>query len=339
MYCASRNCLPGERAGRPAGRSSDQTDRDAQRWLRVAACVIAACVAACSGSSDQTESEGMFFFKKKKPEAPTLVEPAVGSSLVRQQSWPDARPAPVKAAAICWEYALDGTPPQASFRKGPIFGQDRFVYVTQGSADNPPLALVNMPQRVEIWELSRDATPVFLRKRNLQFDPRQADWLNMHISEIACLPKDRLLLHMAHSDGYTLYVYNVAANSCQKLSDVQSLGVTPENLLQNEETFINSVYKAFDLLLVDPHQMLVLFNTGSLRVAADLYYGAPSHIYAFTPRNPDGVKVLQLGAEDGIVGRWMTLDKTMWLSTQDFRDPKHRKSFAFSLDLHNVLGD
>ena len=65
----------------------------------------------------------------------------------------------------------------------------------------------------------------------------------------------------------------------------------------------------------------------------------PSYIYAFTPRHPQGVKVLQLGADEGIVERWMTVDNTLWLSTQDFRDPKHRKSFAFSLDLHKVLAD
>ncbi|HTU60918.1 MAG TPA: hypothetical protein VMF89_20840 [Polyangiales bacterium] len=281
----------------------------------------------------------MFFFKKKKPEVPTLVEPTVGSSLARQQSWPNVMPAPVKPAALCWQYALDGTPPQASFREGPIVGQDRFVYVTQGSADNPPLALVNMPQRVEIWELSRDATPAFLRKRSVQFDPKQDDWINMHLTEIACLPKDRLLLQMGHSGGTTLHIYDVAANSCTTLSAPQTLSIVPEKQFQSAQTFIDSTYKMFDLLLVEPQQMLVLFNTGRLRVSADVYYGAPSFIYAFTPRHPDGVKVMQLGADDGIVDRWMTLDKTLWLSTQDFRDPKQRKSSTFSLDLHTVLGD
>jgi hypothetical protein len=281
----------------------------------------------------------MFFFKKKKPEVPTQVEPAVGGSLVKQQSWPSTQPAPIEPAVTCREYALDGTPPQASFREGPIFGQDQFVYVTQGSTDNPPLALVNTARSVEIWELSRDPKPEFLRKRNVQFDPKQGSWLNMGLQEIACLPKDRLLLHVSHSDGFALYVYDIAANSCKILSAVQTLSVVPEKLFQSAQTFINSTFKMFDLLLVDPHQMLVLYNTGSLRVSAEVYYGAPSYIYAFTPRHPDGVKVLQLGANEGIVDRWMTLDKTLWLSTQDYRDPKQRKSFAFSLDLHNVLGD
>jgi len=281
----------------------------------------------------------MFFFKKKKPEVPTLVEPAVGRSLARQPSWPNAKPVPVEPAVTCSAYAVVGTPPQATFRDSPVYGQDQIAFVTQASADNPPLALVNTPQSVEIWELSRDATPVFVRKRDVRFDPKQGNWLNLSLLEIACLPKDRLLLHLAHSEGFNLCVYDIAANSCQPLGTVQSLSVVPEKLFQSGQTFIESVHKMFDLLLVDPQTMLVLFNTGRLRVSAEVYYGAPSYIYAFTPRHPEGVKVLQLGTDDGIVDRWMTIDKTLWLSTQDFRDPKHRKSFAFSLDLHNVLGD
>jgi hypothetical protein len=72
------------------------------------------------------------------------------------------------------------------------------------------------------------------------------------------------------------------------------------------------------------------------RLAAEVYYATPGHIYAFSPQHPQGAEVLRLSAADGVVESWLTHEKTLWLATQDFRDRKHIKSHA-SLDLGKLF--
>jgi hypothetical protein len=159
------------------------------------------------------------------------------------------------------------------------------------------------------------------------------------VTEIAYLPNDRLLLAVEHHTPvrYGLYIYDIAANSCSKLSDVSSFGFTPQRRLESEQAFFESQGKMFDLLVVSPEEMLVLFYSGEQRLAAEVYYATPGHIYAFSAQHPQGAEVLRLSAADGVVEGWLTHEKTLWLATQDFRDRKNIKSYAMSLDLGKLF--
>lgn len=199
----------------------------------------------------------MFFLKKKKVEVPTMVGPAVGASLLRNGPFPEVQPTALEPMAECVAQAVDGKPPQAAFRDSPIVGQDQLAFVTQGSAAAPPLAFVNVLPRIEVWELAPDGSRAFVRKRQVRFDPKQDDWVLHQISEIACLPKDRVLLSISHGDGTSLYVYDIAANSCTKLGAVTALGMVPEKLFQNSQHLTDPQIVRAGLLGRDPVQRIV----------------------------------------------------------------------------------
>lgn len=275
------------------------------------------------------------FFLKKKTDTPTLVGQDVRSELVRQAQFPDIRPAPVEPVGTCIAQAVIGVPPEASFRDSPVSGVDQIAFITEGAASVPALALLNISNRVEVWELGPSRT--FAQKRRVQFDAKQGDWVVYHISEIARLPNDRLLLSIGHGDGASLYVYDIASNQSTKLAKVTPLGVVPEQLLESAASFIKAQLQRVDVLFVDARQALVLFYTGEVRLAAEIYYMTPAHIMLFNAKYPQGTEVLQLGADDGVIQRWTVLQNTLFLATQDYRDRKNAKSYTMSLDLRNVL--
>jgi hypothetical protein len=280
----------------------------------------------------------MFFFKKSKPDV-TSVGAAVGVPLVKHAKFTDVQPAPVRPAVRANARFLRGVPPQATFADEQVPGETEIAFIVEGTATHPPLAVVRARHRAEIWELEDAEKPVFARKRDLRIDPKQDDWVIFLITEIACLPNDRLLLAVKHHAPvrFGLYIYDIAANSCTKLSDIAPLGFTPQRRLETEQGLYESLSKTFDLLVVSPEEMLVLFYSGEQRLAAEVYYGTPGHVYAFSPQHPQGAEVLRLSAADGVVESWLAHEKTLWLATQDFRDRKHIKSYAMSLDLGKLF--
>jgi hypothetical protein len=205
----------------------------------------------------------MFSFKKGKPDV-TSVGAAVGVPLVKHAKFTDVQPAPVRPAVVASARFLRGVPPQATFADEQVPGETEIALIVEGTATHPPLAVVRAQYRAEIWELEDAAKPVFARKRELRIDPKQDDWVTFLIAEIACLPNDRLLLAVEHHTPvrYGLYVYDIAANSCTKLSDIASFGFTPQRRLESEQAFYESLSKMFDLLVVSPEEMLVLFYSG-----------------------------------------------------------------------------
>lgn len=307
--------------------------------IRVVACAALTLLStAHCNPSDESETGAMFFFKKNKSDE-TSVGPAVGAQLVKQAAFPEVPALPVKPAVMATTRIVKGVPPQIAFVNEQVPGETDIGFVVEGTAQRPPLALVNVQYRFEIWELEDAAKPVFARKRDVQIDPKQEDWVDFSILEIACLPNEHLLLAVEHHTPvrFGLYIYDIAANSCSKLSDVTTLGITPPTLFQSIDTFVASQFKLFSLLVVSPEEMLVLFYTGRQRLAADVYYSTPGHIYAFSSAHPQGVPVLQLSAADGVVERWQTNDNTLWLATQDFRDRKQPKSYVMSLDIRKLF--
>lgn len=280
----------------------------------------------------------MFFLKKKKPEI-TRIGPAIGASLVKQSQFPASHAEPVKPAVMCTLRGTTGAPPDVTFVDEYMPGQNKAAFLLEGTANQPPLAIVNVEYHIEVWETSGGTVPKFERKRAVQFDAKQDEWVIFGVMEVACLPGGRLLLAIEHHSPIkrALYVYDPVSNACTKLSDVTSLGITPEKRFQSADTFVDSQFKLFDALFASPDEVLVLFYTGEIRLAAEVYYNTPGRIYAFTPQHPEGVDVMQLSADDGVVDSWMVQAKTLWLATQDFRDRKHTKSYVFSLDLQKLL--
>jgi hypothetical protein len=301
------------------------------------AALITLSTAHCD-PSDPSESGAMFFLKKSKPDV-TSVGAAVGAPLVKHAKFTDLRPAPVRPAVMATTRVISGAPPNVAWADAHVPAENKLAFIVEGTARHPPIAVANVERRAEFWELEDAEKPTFARKRAVRIDPKQDDWVMFSILEIACLPNDQLLLAVKHHSPvrFGLYIYDIAANSCAKLSDVSPLGFTPQRRLETEQGFYESLSKLFDLLVVSPDEMLVLFYSGQQRLAAEVYYSTPGHIYAFSPKHRQPAEVLRLSAADGVVESWLTHENTLWLATQDFRDRKHIKSYAMSLDLGTLF--
>jgi len=291
------------------------------RFVAVAWCV------GCTGSgADGTRSGDMFFNKKSNDS--TTVHPSVGAALVRASQYPAAPPAQIGLRQTCKRTALDGVPPQATFRGADVPGQTSAAYVVERGG-SPPLALVNVRggnSHIEAWELSSTDKPTFVRQRTMRLDPEQSSWVGYLLSDVACLPENRVLLavfYYAPQVKQALFVNDIARDTISKIANV-----APDPV--NRDKF-------FEAQNVAPEATIVLYYTGSTRTSPEVYYNAFNHLVLFDARHPDGLEVLKLAAADGAIERWHVADKTLWLQAADKRDPRRTTQFVWSLDLSKVL--
>lgn len=291
--------------------------------------VVLMVCAGCGAQSGESGGGGMFSFFRNKDSVPTVVDPTVGAQLVRQSAFPATPPAVIEPAVTCAQRAVRGIPPQASLVDEAVPGVTTTAYVIDATSAHPPLALVNISgaaARVELWELSPDTAPTFVRQRSVRLDPEQDQWASFLLADVACMPGGRLLLavfYYAPQVKQALFLYDIATDSYTKIA-----GVVP---------FADNRRQFFDLQFTAPDQALLLYYTAATRIAPEVYYNAPAHLRVFTSQQPHGREVLKLGAADGTVERWAIIDRTVWLQTQDFRERKQPKAFIWSLDLRSLL--
>jgi hypothetical protein len=301
----------------------------ARRGLLWPACVavLVWCV-GCSGS-DGNRTDDMGLFSSRKTNDSTTVNPMVGAQLARASQFPAAASVPPALGMSCNQFAVDGVPPNATFRTDGTPGQATTAYLVSG-AGNPPLAFVSVggaDLNVEIWELSPGDERKFVRKRDLRLDPEQDKWVGFLLADVACLPQNRVLLAVAYFAPHVkhaLFVYDIARNAVRKVADI-----APDPRVRD---------KFFEAQTIAPEAAMVLYYTGATRVGPEVYYNANNHLLLFDARHADGLEVLRLAAADGSVERWHVSDKTLWLQATDKRDPRRATTqFVWSLDLSKVL--
>lgn len=292
--------------------------------------LVAGCQPDMAGDGGST---GMFgLFKGKAAKLPSVVAPELGVMLKREAAFPANPPGlPIPDYNHCTPVRVAGVPPQASFT-GTEGDEATFSgFRVAAHAGQPPLALVNisgLKSRLEIWELSTDATPKFTRQRPLQIDPAQANWGASRALDVACLPGDRLAIGLYYANPRTqhaIFVYDIAANAFHKIGDAvldSSTGV-PE--------------RSFETWPVTPDSAMVLWHSGEVRVKAEVYVREHDHLLLFSPRHPQGLEVLSLGLDDGNIERWAMVGQTLWLETVDARNIAKPASFVWSLDLAKAL--
>lgn len=292
--------------------------------------MVAGCQPDMTGDGGSTGMLGLF--KGKAARIPSIVAPEVGATLKREAAFPDNPPAlPVAAYDHCTPVRVAGTPPQARFAETDGEQATFSGYRVAGHGAQQPLALVNisdLQSRLEIWELSLDASAAFKRQRPLQIDPSQGNWGASRALDVACLPGDRLAIGLYYADPRTrhgIFVYDIAANAFHKIGDavLDSSSGVPE--------------RSFETWPVTPDGAMVLWHSGEVRVKAEGYVREHDHLLLFSPRRPLGLEVLSLGLDDGNVERWAMVGQTLWLETVDARNIAKPVTFVWSLDLAKVL--
>lgn len=288
--------------------------------------------AGCGAQPGPSENGGMFSFFKNKDSAKsvTTVHPDAGAQLVREKSLPPnfensgaSDPAPPLLA-------LNGVPPQATLQAQRITGQTTSAWVAEAAQGRPRLALVNINAGrrpyIEVWEIGAGDKPSFTRKRNSTLDPEQESWSGLSLLGVAQLPQNRFLLGISYrvpQVKHALFVYDSASDSYTKLANVVPHLVDRKLL--------------FDAQAVAPNAVIVKYYTASIRLAPEVYYNTPTHLRLFSSRHPQGIELVKLSAEDGSVGRWTVIDKTLWLDAWDIREKHQPKALIWSLNLGKVL--
>lgn len=292
--------------------------------------MVAGCQPDMAGDGGST---GMFgLFKGKAAKLPSIVAPELGAALKREAAFPARSPAlPMPAYDQCTPVRVAGVPPQASFTGAEGEEATFSGFRVAAHAGQPPLALVNisdLQSRLEIWDLSSDATPTFTHQRPLQIDPSQTSWGASRALDVACLPGDHLAIGLYYANPRTrhaIFVYDIAANAFHKIGDavLDSSSGVPE--------------RSFETWPVTPDSAMVLWHSGDVRVKAEVYVRERDHLLLFSPHHPQGLEVLSLGLDDGNVERWAMVGKTLWLETVDARNITKPATFVWSLDLAKAL--
>jgi hypothetical protein len=285
-------------------------------------------ICAKDGSAQEGDSNMFGLFGSKK--VTSIVAPEVGAVLQRQTALPSKMPpAPVSNVPACELAHIRGELPAPQWVADEVIGETRRVFRIPAAAGNPPLAILagsEAKKQVQVWELSNDKVPRFVKQRQASLDPEQSTWVMSWPVAVSCLPAHQLALAVGfHAprkrDG--LFTYNPGSNQFRRISLIE-----PER--SNGPPFT-----PFEILAASPDATLVLYHTDGIRISADNFAYQFDHVLLFSSRFPNGLEVLKLAVDDGNVWAWAMAGKTLWLQSRDKR--KKTQDFIWSLDLGKVL--
>ncbi len=302
----------------------------ARRWGLAMVCL--ALLAFGSNSFAQKGDSGMFgwFGSKKSAQGASTVAKETGSSLQRQTALPAKLPAATASSfPPCTVAHLRGNLPDAQWVAEEVTGETRRVFRIPAGAGTPPLAILaslDAKKQVQVWELSNDKVPRFVKQRSVNLDPEQASWSMAYPVAATCLPGQQVALAVGFHNPRkrdALYIYHGVNNQFRRLDLIE-----PER--SNGPPFT-----PFETLAASPDAMLLLYHTGAIRISADNFAYELDHVVLFSPKHPQGLEVLRLATDDGNVQAWAMQGTTLWLQTRDKR--KKAQDFIWSLDLNKVL--
>lgn len=271
---------------------------------------------------------GLFGKKAKEAKAATTVAPEVGATLQAQTTPPAASGAAKPAFPACELAHVQGVPPNATWAARETNGQTRRAFRVPASAKAPALALLSSAgedEQLQVWELSSDKDPRFVRQRSVALDPGQKDWFAVYPLAVTCLPANQAAVVVSYNDPRpreNLYVYDTVAGSFRSLGRV-----APDRTHGPPYVYTES-------LALTPDAMLLLYYTDEVRLGAEDYAPQYNRIVLFSPRYRQGLEILKLHIDDGNVRGWVATGKRLWLETEDKRS---NRKFLWSLDLDNVL--
>ncbi len=305
--------------------------------LQVTMLVIGLCL------YPQPSSSGIFdmfsFFTKKRPPAPTTVQPALEAELIKEDSLPDSRQSlsiedlPLR----CQEVGVKGK--QVFFSSDPaIHETPKSGYLVEGKDIQNPFLFVNNselgPEKnvwFELWtvETGKDYT----LKNKLEFAqfepaPNPENFYGIKVMGVGCLPNRQLLVVIGYwkpGAAFALYRFDIDRLSFTFIHDLISHNLQFEYFVQKQ---------------LDRENALALYYSDSRYQAAELYFNYYNLFLLFTPAHPEGIEILKLGIDIGNVDEWKVIDKRLFIEAVDARDSsreKESKISYWSLDLSKLL--
>ena len=297
-------------------------------------CLLALGAAIC-GAAERSDQKGKrdmfgFFDRKKGRKTTTVIAREVGIPLQSHAELPAALPPPASPSfAICKVGFLRGELPAPEWAPREVHGETRRVFVIPANSGQPPLAVLpgsGKRKKVQVWELSDDPAPRFLKQRQVALDPAQESWALAYPESVSCLPANRVAMAIGYHDPakkLVLFIYTPATNQFRRVDRIESdkSGAPP--------------YQPFEVLAVAPNAALLLYHTEPIRLGPDDFVYQHDHVMLFSPSKPEGLEILKLTIDDGNIRACAIDGKTLWLKTLDRRKPA--TDHVWSLDLRNVL--
>lgn len=217
-------------------------------------------------------------------------------------------------------------------------------FVIQGMPDKTPIFLLNEMQNrdIEKWTVDSDVdfksepggvitiadlTPVNKQKLT-GLDPKEADWKEYNVVDAAAVTNSKIIIAAQiwnPRSSYRLYLYDLTTSTITPIP-VTDVAASTSNL---------GSFFEIDHLTTDTS--LVLTYSKNVREAAEIYHNYYNHVFLVSPSYPNGVEVLRLGIDVGNIKQWQVRDKTLYMQTEDTRNPKQHKVGYWSLDLSKVL--
>jgi len=288
---------------------------------------VVAVLAGCGRAESSDNGSSNMFFGLFKSKYPTTVRPELGGTLRRETSFPAVQQPPTPAYPVVRNVSADAPPPNGTQANERRDRPPADVFVVDGSAGRPAVALVNTygdKRSAAFWEIDGQR---FGNARTKNFDGSQSKWLMWASEGVLALPADRVLFQLGYHDPQAraaLFLYDVASDQVRRLGDVEPdwpQGLPPQYIAS---------------LQLRPDAVLVRYGAERERIGAQHYVNHFEHLLLFSPRHPDGLEIATLGLDEGHVRRWGMVGSRLWLETADERAGQ-AGHFVWSLDLAPVL--
>lgn len=269
-------------------------------------------------------------FGKKAAKAATTVAAEVGAQLQAQAALPpEFPPQAVLSFPACELAFFRNEPPKVEWVQEEEPGETSRAYRVPASNGAPALAFVRShgdQRQLQLWELSGERSPAFVRQRPVTLEPAQQNWQGSFPQMVTCLPGGRVALAVGYEDPRprdALYIYSPAANSFRSLGRIEP------------DTSNGPPFVPFETLNAAANAVLLAYHTGEIRLGPNNYVYQNDHLVLFSPRHPDGLEIVKLSIDDGNLSGWRMQGSTLWLQTVDKR--KKPREFIWSIDLGEVL--
>ena len=264
-----------------------------------------------------------------KTKTPSVVDPVVGATLVREAAWPRRETPPPKAAyPQLRQVSLTAEPAKGRISPEPIEQGPADAFLLSVAPGSPALVNTFQPdRRCDLWEIDRADPTRLVHQRPLNLDPQQGRWIFYNAGDVVALPGNKILAQIG--------LFNPGATDRAYLIDLASGAA--RNLGMIEPDWAAGLPLHYlDSLQLTPDAVLVAYRTDKVRLAAERYVNRYDHLLLFSPRHPQGLEVARIGIDDGNVRDWRFAATRLWLKTADDRGDAP-KAFDWSLDLSNVL--
>jgi hypothetical protein len=254
----------------------------------------------------------------------------VGCQLRPEAATPAQLPPPADPSfPLCQVKFLRGEPPAGEWAAEEMHGETRRVFVIPANAGQPALAVLpssGKPKKVQVWELSTEPGPRFLKQRPVALDASQESWVLAYPEAVSCLPANRVAMavgYHAPAKKVALYTYTPASNQFRRI-----------DLIEPDKSG-GPPFTPFEILAVSPNAALLLYHTDPIRLGPENFVFQHDHVMLFSPSRPDGFEILTLGIDEGNIRAWAMDGQVLWLKTSDRR--KRPVDYVWSLDLSKML--